>query len=302
MRRASMICPNCFLDQPDGKEKCPRCGIIFAKWEALKNPPHPTRVPPGDQPPRVKADLPSFSKISGPALLGLKILCLLSMFGGWYWFLVPSPRLPIPEKAYRDKVNAFALTVPPEWKGGRVKNCGGPKKSCEVFVATQSESPQQQVRPTINVVVTEFKEVQPVFSRGSVHFTEGNKDEYAQEALKGIEGVFSSFQIESTSVVKVDAIPSLRVEGTGIFSGQLLQHIFVMIPGSSRLYILSYIGAAENFPDVNGLIQSFRVLETHPSLFKLYGGLWGSLKGDLILGFLIGLSVMTFRLFFWPKK
>jgi hypothetical protein len=296
-----MICPNCQLDQPDGKEKCPRCGIIFAKWEALKNPPFATGFHPGYQPPPVKLDLPPISKILGPALFGLKILCLLAVFGGWYWFLVPSPRLPVPEKAYKDKVNAFALTVPPEWKGRRVKNCGFPQKSCEVFVATQSESPQQ-VGPTINVVVSEFKGGQPVLSRGSVHFTEDNKNEYAQEALKGIEGIFRSFQIEGTSVVKADGIPSLRVDGTGIYSGQLLQHVFVMIPGSSRLYVLSYIGAAENSPDVNGLIQSFRVLETHPSLFKLYGGLWGSLKGDLILGFLIGLSVMIFRLFAWRKK
>lgn len=297
-----MICPNCHLDQPGGKEKCSRCGIIFAKWEAQKNPLSAKVFQPGiQQTPPVEADLPPSSKIWGPALLGLKILCLLAVLGGWYWFLVPSPRLPIPEKVYKDKVNAFALTVPPGWKGGRVKNCGGPRKSCEVFAATQSESPQQ-VGPTINVVVTEFKEVQPVFSRGSIHFTEGNKNEYAQDSLKGIEGVFSSFQLENSSVIKVDAIPSLRVDGTGIYSGQLLQSVFVMIPGSSRLYLLSYIGAAENSPDVNGLIQSFRVLETHPSLFKLYGGLWGSLKGDLILGFLIGLSVIIFRFFYWPKE
>jgi hypothetical protein len=297
-----MICPNCHLDQPGGKEKCPRCGIIFAKWEAQKNPLSAKVFQPGiPKTPPVKADLPPSSKISGPALLGLKILCLLAVLGGWYWFLVPSPRLPIPEKAYKDKVNAFALTVPSEWKGKQVKNCGGPDKSCEVFVATQSESPQQ-IGEAINVVVLEFKEVRPLFSKGSVHFTEGNKNEYAQEALKGIEGVFSSFQIESASVVKVDAIPSLRVEGTGIHSGQLLQNVFVMIPGSSRLYVLSYIGAAKNSPEVNGLIQSFRVLETHPSLFNLYGGLLGSLKGDLILGFLIGLSVMILRLFSWPKE
>jgi hypothetical protein len=297
-----MICPNCHLDQPGEKEKCPQCGIIFAKWEAQKNPLSAKGFHPGiQQIPPVKADLPPSSKISGPALLGLKILCLLAVLGGWYWFLVPSPRLPIPEKAYKDKVNAFALTVPSEWKGRRVKNCGASQKSCEVFVATQSES-SPQVGPTINVVVTEFKEVQSVLSRGSIHFTEGNKNEYAQEALKGIESVFRSFRIEDTSVIKVDAIPSLRVDSTGIYSGQLLRNVFVMIPGSSRLYLLSYIGAAENPPEVNGLIQSFRVLETHPSLFKLYGGLWGSLKGDLILGFLIGLSVMIFRLFSWPKK
>jgi hypothetical protein len=296
-----MICPNCHLDQPGGEEKCPRCGIIFAKWEALKNPTSVIRSYPAVQPPPVKADLPPSSKISGPALLGLKLLCLLVVLGGWYWFLVPSPRLPIPENAYKDKVNAFALRVPSEWKGRRVKNCGGPHKSCEVFVATQSKSPQQ-IGEAINVVVLEFKEVQPLFSRGSIHFTEGNKNDYAQEALKGIEGVFSSFQIEGASVVKVDAIPSLRVEGTGIHSGQLLQNVFVMIPGSSRLYVLSYIGAAKNSPEVNGLIQSFRVLETHPSLFNLYGGLLGSLKGDLILGFLIGLSGMILRLFSWPKE
>lgn len=296
-----MVCPNCRLDQPDGKEKCPRCGIIFAKWEAQINPLSTKGSVPGVQTPPVKADLPLFSIISGPARLGLKILCLLSVLGGWYWFLVPSPRLPVSEKAYKDQVNAFALMVPPGWKGGRVKNCGGPQKSCEVFAASQSESPRQ-VGPTINVVVTEFKEVQPLFSRGSIHFTEDNKHEYARDSLKGIEGVFSSFQIESTSVIKVDAIPSLRVDGTGIYSGHLLQSVFVMIPGSSRLYLLSYIGTAENPPDVNGLIQSFRVLETHPSLFKLYGGLWGSLKGDLILGLLIGLSVMIFRFFFWRKE
>ncbi|MBI4763944.1 MAG: hypothetical protein HY787_04990 [Deltaproteobacteria bacterium] len=296
-----MICPNCHLDQPDGKEKCPRCGIIFAKWEALKNPTVAKRFPPGLQPQPVKADLPQVSKIPALALWGLRILFLSSMLGGWYWFLVPPPRLPVPEKAYTDKVNAFALTVPPEWKGRRVKNCGGPHKSCEVFVATQSESPQQ-VKPAINIVVIEFREVQPFFPWGSILFTEDNKDEYAQEALKGIESVLSSHQIEGTSVIKVDAIPSLRVTITGTYSGQLLRQVFLMIPGSSRLYLLSYIGAPENSSEVDGLIQSFRVLEPHPSRFKLYGSLLGSLKGNVILGFLIGLSLATFRLFFRDIK
>jgi hypothetical protein len=148
----------------------------------------------------------------------------------------------------------------------------------------------------------EFKDILPLFSLGSVHFTESNKDQYAREALQGIEGVFKSFHLETVSVVPVDAIPSLRVAGTGQYVGQSLQNVFFMIPGTSRLFVLSYTGTPENSPDVDGMAQSFRVLETHPSLFRLYGGFWGSLKGDLILGLLIGCSLATIRLLGWSKR
>jgi hypothetical protein len=283
------------------KKKCPRCGIIFSKWEALPDrEPGPRIRPVPKLPPKKALDRPSL-KSSGPALIILKTVCLLGVIAGWHWFLVPAAGLPVPEKAYRDERNAFALVVPSGWQGGRVKNCGGPKNSCEVFVANR-QGGAGPVKPTVNVVVMEFHDILPLFSLGSVHFTESNKDQYAREALRGIEGVFKSFHLETASVVSVDALPSLRVAGTGQYIGQSLQNVFFMIPGTSKLFVLSYAGTPENAPDVDGMAQSFRVLETHPSLFRLYGGFWGSLKGDLILGLLIGCSLATIRLLGWSKR
>jgi hypothetical protein len=296
-----MICPRCSFDQPDGTEKCHRCGIIFAKWDSyvqkqgnVRQSIEPLRYEPEKAPSASK-------KSSGLTLLVLKILCFIGVIYGWYWFLVPTKGLPVPENSYKDKTNAFALVVPPGWEGGKKKNCGGPHGACEVFQITKESVMEGE--SVINVVVADLSNILTMFSKGTIHFTESNKDEYAKSIVKGIASNFKSFTIESSSIINVDKIPSLRIVGTGFISNYSLKGIFFMTPGSSRVYALSSLSDASSGNQAfDSLVQSFRVTEGRPSIYHLYGGFWGSVKGDAILGLLIGLSIATIRLLAWNRQ
>jgi hypothetical protein len=55
-----------------------------------------------------------------------------------------------------------------------------------------------------------------------------------------------------------------------------------------------------DYPGLKGsfekLVDSFRVTEGRPTPFQVTGGLLGSLKGDLILGFLFGLTLAVIKI------
>lgn len=44
-----MTCPKCTYAQPDGATECPRCGVVFAKYEAMRNLAEASVVAPGPE-------------------------------------------------------------------------------------------------------------------------------------------------------------------------------------------------------------------------------------------------------------
>jgi hypothetical protein len=214
--------------------------------------------------------------------------------------MVPVKGEPVLENAYRDEVNNFALVVPEGWESQKIKKCGGKYNECEVF-ATYRNMGEQQIRPFVNVVVLDLSNVRPMFSKGSVSFTEKNKDEYAQDAVKGITSVFETYQLEESAIFKIDGIPSLSINGSGMIAGNHLKGSFVVIPSSSHIFALSFAGPEDYHPFFREIVKSFRVTANRPNLFQLDGGLFGSLKGDLIMGLLFGLTIAIIKFLTWSS-
>ena len=304
-----MICPKCNKSQPDENKGCERCGINFAKWEqTLQTQTVVTRPsipkPPSAPPPSVNTDKTS-SSINGKSIFisMLKILCVIGVVYGWYWYMVPIKGEPVPENAYMDKANYFALVVPETWSHKKINRCGMTNNQCEVF-ETYRDMGENQVRPYVNVVVIDTKSINSMFTRGSLEFTEKNKDEYAQAALKGIASSFQGYQLEESLVIKIDGIPSLLINGSGTAYGYRIRGAFIIIPGRSNIYALSFAGPDDFFFFFKNIAASFRIISNRPNLFSLDGGLFGSVKGDLFIGLLFGLTMASLRFLTWsgPSK
>jgi hypothetical protein len=296
-----MICPNCNKEQPEGNRECQRCGIIFAKWEQAAERQEIIPRPPVESPPSSdNKKTVSPTNLQGKMVFMLKLLCVVGVIYGWYWYMVPVQGDPVAENAYRDEDNNFALVVPEGWESQKVKKCGGKYNECEVF-ATYKNMGEQQIKPSVNVVVLDLSNVNPIFSKGSVSFTEKNKDEYAQEAVKNISSVFETYQLDESAIFKIDGIPSLSISGSGMIAGNHLRGSFVMIPSSSHLFALSFAGPEDYHPFFRGIVKSFQVTANRPNRFQLDGGLFGSVKGDLIMGLLIGLTIAIIKFLTWSS-
>ena len=72
-----------------------------------------------------------------------------------------------------------------------------------------------------------------------------------------------------------------------------------MIPSSSHLFALSFSGPEYYKSVFRDMATSFRVTANRPSNFHFTGGLFGSLKGDLILGLLVGLTLAMLKFLTW---
>ena len=296
-----MICPNCRKEQPEGNKECQRCGIILAKWEQTVERQEIIPRPSAERPPSFdNKKTGSPINLQGKMVFMLKLLCLIGVIYGWYWYMVPIKGEPTSVNAYRDEVNNFALVIPEGWDSQKIKKCGGKYNSCEVFAAYKDMG-EQQVRPVVNVVVVDINSISPMFSKSSINFTEKNKDEYAQDAVKGISSSFESYQLEESAVFKIDGIPSLSIDGSGMIAGNRLKGSFIMIPSNSHLFALSFAGPEDYHPFFREIIKSFRVTANRPNLFQLDGGLFGSIKGDLIIGFLFGLTLATIKFLTWSN-
>lgn len=296
-----MICPHCSKEQPEENKECQRCGIIFAKWGQTVERQEVIPHPPAEK-------LPSFDNkktgspinLQGKMAFMLKLLCVVGVIYGWYWYMVPVKGETVLENAYRDEVNNFALIVPESWVSQKMNQCGGKYNSCEVFAAYKDMG-EHQIRPYVNVVVLDLNNIRPMFSKSSINFTEKNKDEYAQDAVKNISSAFESYQLEASAVFKIDGIPSLSINGSGMIAGNHLKGSFIMIPSNSHLFALSFVGPADYHPFFREIVQSFRVTGNRPNLFQLDGGLFGSVKSDLIMGLLFCLTLATIKFLTWSS-
>lgn len=68
-----MQCPKCAADQPDGREECVSCGIIFSRWRSAEQrraePPAPPRVE--IAPPPANEGVPSWMVIAGVVVFAI---------------------------------------------------------------------------------------------------------------------------------------------------------------------------------------------------------------------------------------
>jgi len=285
-------------------------------------PPRPVAGP-ADIPERV----PRGNNGSGMKLAA-KILGLLGVGIGCYWFFfTASSGLPVPENAYHDKEHSFALIQPQGWKITTVKDCrpsgasfGTAKDICNVLTV-EEERRANQTRPNFQVTVAPVSSLFKTGWGGSVRITEGNKDEIAQTIEKGIAGSIPGYKNESAEIVVVDnlsaieVVGSARIEGYPVMIGKSVVTVpfgmggsppvyhmtigGVLVVGGTTAYFITF-GCESSDYSIAGrifhdIIDSFRVTERHPTPFQRYGGLWGSIKGDAILGALIGLAIMLIK-------
>ena len=295
-----MICPKCNKEQPGENIVCDRCGINFAKWGQTLQPQTVVTRPSIPKPPSAPHHSVNTNKTSSSTtgksifMTLLKILCVIGVVCGWYWYMVPLKGEPVPENAYMDKANNFALVVPETWNHNKINKCGMTNNACEVF-ETYRDMGENQVRPYVNVVVMDTRSINTMFMRGSLDFTEKNKDEYAQAAVKGITSSFQGYQLEESSVIKIDGISSLFINGSGTIAGYHIRGAFIIIPGRSNIYTLSFAGPDDFYFLFKNIAASFRLTSNRPNLFSLDGGLFGSVKGDLIIGLLFALTMALIR-------
>lgn len=301
-----MICPKCFKEQSAETTSCERCGIIFAKWnqpvEIQKKVPHPSIImnKPAAAPPA--AVTPAPTPIPGKLVFILKLISLAAVIYGWYWFMYPVPGSPVSQNAYIDRTSNFAIVVPDDWKWVKANKCSGKYNACVVFEAYKDLG-EQQLRPFVNIVVIDQKSFRPAFSNAAVSFTEKNKNEYAQDAVKGIATAFDSYDMQESTILRIDGVPSLAVEGNGMAAGYRLSGSFIIIPSSSHVFFLSFAGPEFYHSAFQEMVSSFRLTANRPSNFHFNGGLFGSIKGDLILGALFALTLAMIRFFAWsPSK
>jgi hypothetical protein len=297
-----VICPNCRKEQPDENSQCQRCGITFAKWEQTAQPQAVIPRPSVEKPPPSAVGKPASStNLLSKMVFLLKLLFLVAVIYGWYWYMVPVKGEPVLENAYRDETNNFALAVPEGWASQKINQCGGKYNSCEVFAAYKDMG-EHQIRPYVNVTILDLKNIGPMFTKRSVSFTERNKDEYVQEATKSISSAFEAYRLEESAILNIDGIPSLLINGSGTVAGNHVRVGFIMIPGGSNLFALSFAGPDDYLPLFGQIVKSFRLIANRPNLFQLDGGLFGSLKGDLIIGLLFGLTMAAIRFFTWGSS
>jgi hypothetical protein len=293
-----MICPKCYKEQSEGSTECDRCGIIFAKWDQPAQRPKSIKRPSVPEPTAPSAETVSATNIPDALVLILKLLFVAMVICGWYWFVFPVAGNPVPENAYKDGTNNFAIVIPEDWKWETTNKCGGQYNSCEVLLVYKDMG-EQHVRPVVNIVVLDQKNIGSIFSNTTVSFTNKNKDEYAKDAVKGISTAFDSYQMEESAILDVDGIPSLAIDGYGTVAGYSLRGNFIMIPSSSHLFALSFAGPEFYQSVFRDMATSFRVTANRPSNFHFTGGLFGSLKGDLILGLLVGLTLAMIKFLMW---
>jgi hypothetical protein len=74
----------------------------------------------------------------------------------------------------------------------------------------------------------------------------------------------------------------------------------VLVPGGQNVYLVTYGCERDDYPGLKGsfekIANSFRVTEGRPTPFQVTGGLLGSIKGDLILGLLFGLTLAVIKI------
>ncbi len=319
-----MICPKCQKEQPDDATECALCGIIFAKWQkAQEN--NPLRPRPGAPPFSARTqsqNLKDFSSIKR----ALKIIGLVGAAIGWYWFMFSTPAgLPVPDNAYRDSQQAFALVHPKGWTLKKMNKCENANGLLGAQVCTVLEMEKDTwfgtSKPFLTLMVVPVSDLFKTGWGGSVSVSEGSREDLAREFEKGIASMVPGFKIERSEIMSIDGLPSLNVVGSGVIKGNSVmigksvvtipdpfgrsrdRGITIgatLVPAGRKAYFLMY-GSEKNdyarFRDTfDELLESFRVTDGRPTPFQANGGLMGNMKGDVILGLLFGFTMAMIKL------
>lgn len=320
-----MICPKCQQEQPDDAAECSRCGIIFAKWQKVAE--RPSAKPATPRSAVGSAPVQSGRDWGRAMKTALKVLGLVGVGIGWYWFLFSTTGgLPVPENAYQDEEHSFAVVQPQGWKLQRVKECtasgasfGVVKDVCNVL-GLEDDRGAGSTHPNLQVIVAPISSLFRTGWGGGASITESDKDDIAQTIEKGIAGSLPGFKIETSEIVSIDNLNAVKVVGSARIEGYPMKigSSVVTVPfgrsdaaynmtiggllvaGGTTAYFITF-GSEQADYGVYGRIfgevmQSFRITERHPTPFQAYGGLWGSVKGDLVLGALVGLMIALLKL------
>ena len=327
-----MHCPKCDQQQPDGATECSHCGIVFARWQKIQQRPAAGVATAASSravtiPGRGKAD--SGQDGSRALNITLKIFAFFVVGAGWLWFFLWAPAgLPVPQDAYRDEKNGFALVQPQGWKLQPMRDCKlsgalfGMKKDICSVLQLEEEHAVGQSRPNMQVIVAPVSSLFKTGFGGSVTIGKDNMEEIAKALEAGISGSLPSFSTDSTELVKVDNLFGVKLIGSAELTGRPMQvgdktlilpfsdksqqpiQAFlggVLLVGGSTGYCIVFGSDGNSFDRCAAIfgqvIDSFRVTERHPTPFQKYGGLMGSIMGDAILGLLVGLTVAMFKFF-----
>jgi hypothetical protein len=314
-------CPKCEHEQPDGALECVRCGIVFAKWHDGWE----------GQAPSAWAPPPAAAPAAAPASSGsrsvLKIAGLVGAALGWAWFFFWAPGgLQVAAEAYRDAANGFALSVPEGWQASKTNECrtatsGLSEATFCMVLEVRREADKNRSGPTVQLTTVPVGALFKTGFRGSVHIDEGDGESFADAIQKGFGASIPGFTIDSTEVVELDRIPSLRVRGSATIKGTPISvggkamtlpslmgktpeyQVSVnlaMVPSGSRAYFLVAGSEARDEPALtpafDQIAQSFRVTGGRTTPFQRFGGLMGSIPGDAILGFLVAFTLALLRI------
>lgn len=309
-----MTCPKCGHEQPDVFSQCQQCRYIF---------------------PRPSANVRKhfFGSVSatagssnGPSLLALiGALVTVLVLGAALWWLNSPDGLPLPDGAYINEKQGFALSVPAEWIMLTAENYE------EVFRKLGSRFPkplqeglsQRKIEvgflkllenadfsPSVNIVVVQS---------AMPELDEEQKEEAATALTAEYKRLMEKFQMEESELITVDELTSLRfisrasmkfkvTESEAIYKETVpgwqtaightpeewksydLKFIQILVPGKRSSYIITCTAEASQYPQYRrvfeNIIESFRVME-HPSRFGAI--LNGAIQGGLIgaLGYLL---------------
>jgi hypothetical protein len=315
-----MRCPKCEYEQPTGSTECVRCGLIFAKWRPVRNQAWPG---PDDAaaPASARAD-----RAPGDGVPGwLKLLALLAVGAGWYWFFFWAPRgLSVADQAYRDDARGFALLAPQGWQATKTTDCkdvGGPltpAAACAVLDVTPSGKPPT---PSIQVTMVPVSSIVKTGWGGTLVIEDRDKESLAGALASGLAKTLPGYVQERSDMILVDGIAALRLRGSATITGSpvfvgdsmvtvpnlfgrtpehYLTMAHVLVPAGSNAYLITYVCNTADYerlaPTFEAVTGSFRVTRSRPTPFQAAGGLMGSIKGDAILGLLVSLTLALLKL------
>ena len=333
-----MNCPKCGFVQPDGMPDCQRCQVIFAKWQSRQNqtaetmalteavPPPPQRPSARSQPAAIPAPepqaiappappndyLPQYTYIP-PArnlepespkrnwgtLVALLVVTVLVAWGAKAVFS-PVRGLAVPEGAYRDPVNGFALVPPGKWVSITPDNFSELLRQYgSVIPANIRELVQngkyaayfmdvgsgRSAGDSLNVVV---------HNQQLPRLSEEDRRELEKLFTEQARNYLQDFKVNRSELTRIDNLRAMRIDSEGVMQLPAahirvnLKMSQIYVPGDGRTFIVT-CGAESREVDCDQVFASFRVLK-RPSVMGGKGFLSGALRGGLI-GAAIGLAV-----------
>lgn len=316
-----MTCPKCGNEQPDVFSQCQKCRYIFPRPPANVRKPIGRAgsigsLPDGDTP----SVLTLLGAVAAAAVLGLAL-----------WWLYSPEGLPLPDGAYVNDRQAFAISVPADWMvltsdnyeemfeklGDRFPKTlqeGLSERKIEVGFMKLLEN--ADFSPSVNIVIVQ-NEVPAL--------NEEQKEEAARALSAEFGRVLDKYKLERSELITVDDLTSLRFTSRGAMKFKVadsepvyretmpgwrtatrhtpaewksfdLQFLQVLVPGKKRAYIITCTAMVSQYKDFRrsfeNAIESFRVIERPPRFGPIItGGLQGGIIGAL--GYLLYYIVMA---------